>query len=137
MEGRALHILCVEDHRDTAEAVCKLLRDQGHTLTSVDSLKPAIEMIGLGDFDLLIADIGLPDGSGLDLVRHWRQHQPGKPSIAVTGYGMPHEVRSGMDAGFDHYLVKPIVFDQLLRVASALPAGLHALPSAPAHRPSA
>ena len=126
MQRLALHILCVEDHRDTADAFCRMLRDDGHRVTTADSFASAMQMIATARFDLLLADIGLPDGSGLDLVRHWRRHQPHQRCIAISGYAMPHEVQQGVDAGFDHYLVKPILFDDLRAlIAAALPAAIH------------
>src|SRR5829696_5415899 len=114
MDGPALRILCVEDHHETAQAMCKLLHGEGHRVTPVDSIASAIKSMTARDFNLLIADIGLPDGSGLDLAPHWRTHQPHQPCIALTGHAMPHDIERVVAAGFDQYLVKPILLEALL-----------------------
>jgi CheY-like chemotaxis protein len=64
-------------------------------------------------FDLLVSDIGLPDGSGLDIAREWTRAQPGRPSIAITGYGMEEDIERCRDAGFRDHLTKPVNFDRL------------------------
>jgi CheY-like chemotaxis protein len=114
MDGPALRILCVEDHHATAQAMCKLLHSEGHRVTPVDSVASAIKSMTARDFNLLIADIGLPDGSGLELAPHWRTHQPHQPCIALTGHGMPDDIERVVAAGFDQYLIKPILLEALL-----------------------
>jgi CheY-like chemotaxis protein len=63
-------------------------------------------------FDLVLSDLGLPDGSGLDLMRHLRDRY-GLAGIALTGYGMEEDIRRGREAGFVDHLVKPITFQKL------------------------
>jgi two-component system CheB/CheR fusion protein len=104
-----LRILLVEDHADTAEAMAELLRDLGHEVTvagSVASGLDAAERQG-GRFDLVLSDLGLPDGSGLELMAklHGRY---GVRGIALSGYGMEEDVRKSLEAGFDRHLTKPI-----------------------------
>jgi CheY-like chemotaxis protein len=64
-------------------------------------------------FDLLISDIGLPDGSGLDVVKRWHAVNPHAPSIALTGYGMDHDVEQCRKHGFREHITKPVNFDKL------------------------
>lgn len=63
-------------------------------------------------FDLVISDLGLPDGTGYDLMRKMVARRPTK-AIALSGYGTEEDVRLGRDAGFAMHLTKPVNFDQL------------------------
>src|SRR5439155_25257680 len=110
----ARRILVVEDHRDTAEALVKLLTMRGHYLSVAGTLADAKRLCAEETFDLVLCDIGLPDGSGLDLAAIVKAHCPGAKVLALTGYGMPQEVREIQAAGFDAHLLKPITFDTLL-----------------------
>lgn len=122
---KTLRILLVEDHDDTAEVTAKLLRKCGHTVTVAKKYKEATEA-GAEEFDLLICDIGLPDGSGIDVFTYLRRSNTNFRSIAVTGFGMPEEVQKCLEAGFDGHLLKPITFPHLEemidRVAGAKPS---------------
>ena len=69
-------------------------------------------MASNGHYDLLISDLGLPDGNGMDVVRAFAQHQSA-PSIAMTGYGMDEDIRRCRDAGFTAHVTKPVGFDRL------------------------
>jgi CheY-like chemotaxis protein len=63
-------------------------------------------------FDLLISDIGLPDGSGLDLIRKLLAERPIK-GIALSGYGMEEDIQRSREAGFEEHLTKPINLQKL------------------------
>jgi signal transduction histidine kinase len=115
---RALHILLVEDDEPTAEIMTKLLRSMGHRVGVAEDCASATERAGDGDFDLLICDIALPDGSGLDLVAKFRWHSV--KSIALTGYGSEEDVRASLDAGFDMHIIKPVTFTQLVQAIDRL-----------------
>ena len=65
-----LRLLLVEDHEDTLRVMVRLLRAYGYTVSSAASVQDAVKLADSEKFDLLISDLGLPDGSGLDLVRH-------------------------------------------------------------------
>ncbi|HEY4282610.1 MAG TPA: ATP-binding protein, partial [Chthoniobacterales bacterium] len=88
---RSLRVLLVEDHPDTAEQLTRLLRKAGHHVSCVATVKQALESGRGGGFDILISDLGLPDGSGYDLMRQLArpQHIPG---IALSGFGMKEDV---------------------------------------------
>jgi signal transduction histidine kinase/ActR/RegA family two-component response regulator len=113
--GRALRLLLVEDHADTAQVLQRLLAGQGHHVTTADSVAKALDFITANSFDLILSDIGLPDGSGLDLIRQARKTFAG-PAIALTGFGMDDDVARCREAGFTMHLTKPINFQNLAAV---------------------
>lgn len=109
-----LRILVVEDHQSTRRVLAKLLGDSGHSVTTAGDLKEARAEFDGQQFDLLISDLGLPDGSGLDLMREirskWRI-----AAIALSGYGTEEDLQQIAQAGFAAHLVKPIKIDPLYR----------------------
>ncbi|HWL54065.1 MAG TPA: response regulator [Chthoniobacteraceae bacterium] len=105
---RATHILLVEDHLDTSRALQRLLTRRGHRVTPAHDVRSALKLAATsGPFDLLISDLGLPDGSGLDLIRQMLKIQPVR-GIALTGFGMDDDVNQSQEAGFDLHLIKPV-----------------------------
>jgi PAS domain S-box-containing protein len=111
--GNALSVLLVEDNAFTSEAMAQLIEVFGHRVDVAASVDAARRCIDSASYDLLISDIGLPDGSGLDVVRHWNVVQQNAPSIAITGYGMEEDMRRCRDAGFGDHVTKPVDFDRL------------------------
>ncbi len=115
-----LHILLVEDNQDTTLAMVTLLGLSGHTVAAAASVEEARELVGDGaHYDLLISDLGLPDGDGIDVVRAFSASQHA-PSIALTGYGMDEDVRRCRDAGFSAHVTKPVGFDRLNELIQTL-----------------
>jgi two-component system CheB/CheR fusion protein len=124
-----LRILLVEDHADTAEAMAELLRGQGHEVrvagSVAEGLAAAEALRGAEGVDLLLSDLGLPDGSGLDLMRELgRLH--GIRGIALSGYGMEEDIRKSRDAGFEKHLTKPVSLQALRAVLQEFAAGRRA-----------
>jgi PAS domain S-box-containing protein len=103
---KPLTILLVEDHADTARVMARLLRKLGHTVKTTDTVAAAIQTLRSETFDLLISDIGLPDGSGYDIMRATAGNRP--PAIAVSGFGMDDDMQRSLEAGFLEHLTKPI-----------------------------
>jgi two-component system CheB/CheR fusion protein len=125
-----LRLLLVEDHPDTAEAMAELLRALGHdvrvAMTVAAGLDAADAEIGSGaGIDLVISDLGLPDGTGMDLMRELVSRY-GLRGIALSGYGTEDDVRRSLEAGFLRHLTKPVNFKALEAVihetAGARPA---------------
>jgi CheY-like chemotaxis protein len=116
-----LHILLIDDHVDTAEAIAELLRGLGHEVAVAFTLSGALQVAaeiqsrGKGGIDLVLSDLGLPDGSGLDLMRELAQRY-GLKGIALSGYGMEEDLRRSKEAGFERHLTKPINFQALQAV---------------------
>jgi PAS domain S-box-containing protein len=111
---RSRRVLVVEDHADTLTAAKALLSELSCDVVAVPSLREALAAAESQPFDLVLSDLGLPDGSGLELMRLLRERH-GLSGIAVTGYGMEDDVRRSREAGFVDHLVKPITFQRLAR----------------------
>jgi signal transduction histidine kinase/CheY-like chemotaxis protein len=108
-----LHILLVDDHPDTCAALEKLLKLRGHSVIAANSMRKALEVAAAGGaFDLLISDVGLPDGNGMDLVRYLRSQRPIR-GIAISGFGMDADISKSLEAGFSEHLVKPVKLEKL------------------------
>ena len=108
----AVRILLVEDHEDTNRSLTNLLRRRGYHVQSARNLQTARDLSSKEEFDVLISDLGLPDGSGIDLMQPLRSGRP-VLGIALTGFGMEDDIRKSHEAGFKHHLVKPIDLNKL------------------------
>ena len=117
-----MRILLVEDHADTRLCLHRLLESRGHRVRSAEDAQSAIALSQREKFDLLIADIGLPDRSGLELLRELHQRNPELPAIALSGYGMPQDVGNSKEAGFIEHFVKPVDLQKLHAVINTLAA---------------
>ena len=100
-------ILLVEDHEPTLRILSRLLTQLGHRVTGVTSVASATTAARRETFDLIISDLGLPDGSGLDVMRQLRDQFTGR-GIALTGYGMESDLAASREAGFVEHLTKPV-----------------------------
>ena len=105
-------LLLVEDHQTTAAMMARLFTRLGYDVKSAGDVATALSLAGRHQFDLVISDLGLPDGSGLDLMRHLRDRH-GLRGIALSGFGMEEDLAQSKAAGFTEHLVKPISFDKL------------------------
>jgi signal transduction histidine kinase len=109
--GRCLKLLIAEDNRDTRQFLAVILTRRGHEVRTAASLCEARAELIAHDFDLLISDVELPDGSGLELMLESRER--GIPGIAMSGFGSAEDVRLSLESGFAAHLIKPIEFGQL------------------------
>ncbi|HEX4795659.1 MAG TPA: ATP-binding protein [Humisphaera sp.] len=109
---RPLKILLVEDHSDTARVMATLLRKHGHEVRVAMSVHEAKHMAD-EKFDLLVSDIGLPDGSGADVMRAVSERQ-NVPGIALSGLASAEDIRASKESGFTEHLTKPVDFPVLL-----------------------
>lgn len=103
----AARILLVEDHEPSLRVLGRLLKAVGHDVTSASSVAEATLALDQSMFDLLISDIGLPDGSGCDVMAYAREHCD-LPGIALSGYGQRADIERSHAAGFARHLIKPI-----------------------------
>ena len=109
---QGLKILFVDDHQDTCAALEKLLVRRGHLVATTHNVRSDMEEAVRNKFDLLISDIALPDGSGLDLMMQLRAISK-IPGIAISGFGNNGDIERSLQAGFSDHLIKPIKLDDL------------------------
>jgi DNA-binding response OmpR family regulator len=112
--GKSLHILIVEDDADTAEVLGRLLMKLGYFVKTAGTVKDAVDDGLTGHYDVVLCDIGLPDGDGKDVYQQISASYPVK-GIVMSGYGMEEEMNRSLESGFSEYLVKPIDFETLHR----------------------
>jgi CheY-like chemotaxis protein len=117
-----IQILLVEDHEDTARVLGRILRNAGFEVSHAGKISDARALAGSRRFDLLISDLGLPDGSGLELMKALRDTQ-GLKGIALSGFGTDEDVAASEAAGFSAHLTKPVDWDRLRVEIEKLTAG--------------
>ena len=117
---RSVRLLLVEDHLDTNQSLTKMLRRRGYEVDPAYDVRSALDLAATKEFDVLVSDIGLPDGSGTDLFQALRAQRQ-IFGIALSGYGMEEDVRRSLDVGFSHYLVKPVDLNKLDSLIQEVP----------------
>jgi PAS domain S-box-containing protein len=105
-------ILLVEDHEPTRTALAHLLTRRDYKVMTANSAAEALALARRESFDLVVSDIGLPDGDGYTLMRELRDDF-GLQGIALTGYGTDQDVARGQTAGFIAHLTKPVHMESL------------------------
>jgi two-component system OmpR family response regulator len=125
-------ILVVDDDPDVTDLTCELLTRMGHVaqgaydgaggLAAVDSFQP----------DVVLLDLALPEMSGFEVLDRLRHRPAGgeRLVVAITGYAQPADLQRARDAGFDHYLVKPVRIESL-RALVGEPSRIDATPAPP------
>lgn len=113
-EPRALRIFLVENHPDTRKYLKLYLRALGHTVLEAESVAEAMEKIPGASADVLISDIGLPDGDGWQLLRQLKEAGAlPRLCVAMSGFGTGSDRSRSLDAGFHMHLIKPFQPEQL------------------------
>jgi PAS domain S-box-containing protein len=127
----SMRVLVVEDHKDTAEQFARLLRRAGHEVICAGGIKEAQTYALMTPdqnrpcaFDILISDLDLPDGSGLELMRNLAQRYPIR-GIAISGHGMKEDVDASMQAGFSYHITKPVNWNELKSAIEKIAAEVH------------
>jgi PAS domain S-box-containing protein len=110
-----LRVLLVEDHPDTCEVLSRLLNAANYAVKAASSVETALQLAAAEGFDVVISDLGLPDGTGYDLMRQLRDRH-GIKGIALSGYGMEQDQRRSREVGFLDHVVKPVDVSQLVAV---------------------
>lgn len=112
-------ILVVEDHDDTLRSMRMLLTRLGYEVLAAENMRDALRIAEERHFDFLLSDIGLPDGSGLELLKQIRRRRK-VPALALSGFGMDEDIERSHEAGFADHLTKPVSIDQLQAAISQL-----------------
>jgi signal transduction histidine kinase len=112
LSARTFRILLVDDHADTCAVLQKLLVARGHRVTATHDMHSALDRAERDHFDLIISDVGLPDGSGTELMTRLGAASR-IPGIAMSGFGTNADTEKSLAAGFSEHLVKPITMERL------------------------
>lgn len=108
-----MRILLIEDDAVLGEAVRDYVAGLGHAVDWVQTLEDARAVAGTVAYDLILLDLRLPDGSGLDLLRDLRNGGGGAPVIILTAHDQISDRIEGLNSGADDYLVKPFNLGEL------------------------
>ncbi|MEP6936563.1 MAG: ATP-binding protein, partial [Chthoniobacterales bacterium] len=122
-QRKSMRILLVEDHEDTNRSLTNLLRRRGYHVQPANSLRTALTCAAQEQFDVLVSDIGLPDGTGLDLMQQLGASQP-LIGIALTGFGMEDDIQRSHEVGFHQHLIKPVDLNKLDALIQEVASGL-------------
>ncbi len=115
-ESHGARVLVIEDSPDTLEMMGMILRHAGFQIIACEDAFDALRHASMSEFDIVIADIGLPEISGHELIKRLRMlpHFTHVPAIALTGYATPRDAEQALSAGFDAHLAKPVAAADLL-----------------------
>lgn len=114
------HILLVEDDTFLREGLVELLTKESYKITAAENANKAKTYLNMTDFDLVILDVRLPDGSGLDICREIRADGKTMPVLFLTACDDENEIVTGLDSGADDYVTKPFGIKVLLSRIRAL-----------------
>jgi len=115
-----MKVLLLEDDDETARALCEGLRERGFEPTHAASCPAALERVAAQRFDAAILDLGVPGGSGYDVLAALRKSDPGAPVLILTARDAVDDRVEGLERGADDYLVKPFAFAELVARLRAL-----------------
>jgi signal transduction histidine kinase len=107
-----VRVLLLEDHDDTARALTRLLESRGYRIKTASTISAALQSVESHEFDLLLCDLGLPDGTGVEFISKVREQRK-TPAIALTGFGMQQDVDRAREAGFNAHLTTPVSLQKL------------------------
>jgi two-component system alkaline phosphatase synthesis response regulator PhoP len=114
-------LLLVEDEKNVGSTLLERLKSEGFDVVWVLTAAEALFQIGHHTFDLVLLDVGLPDGSGFDVGRFLRTQQPGAALMFLTAVGTPEDRIRGLELGAEDYIVKPFNLKELiLRIRNGL-----------------
>ncbi|HEY7567826.1 MAG TPA: response regulator transcription factor [Gemmatimonadaceae bacterium] len=124
---RAMRILVVEDDQDLAKLLDTGLTELGFRVERATNYQEARTRVALGTYDVIVVDVMLPGGLGIDLCREWRRRSLETPILVLTARDSIDDRVKGLEAGADDYLTKPFAFQELvarLRALARRPGGL-------------
>ncbi|SFM69578.1 response regulator [Marinobacter zhejiangensis] len=115
-----MRLLLVEDDPLLAEGLARQLANAGYSVDCAETAAQARQLGNQEEYRIAILDLGLPDGNGLDVLRHWRDQKQALPVLILTARGDWQDKVNGLKAGADDYLAKPFQTEELLARLNAL-----------------
>jgi CheY-like chemotaxis protein len=119
-----VRVLVVDDEPDVREVMASALETCGASVTSAASARDALESLAASDFDVLLADIGMPDKDGYELIREIRDLPSIRlariPAAAVTAFASDEDRQRAIAAGFQTHLAKPVLATALVQTVADL-----------------
>jgi DNA-binding NtrC family response regulator len=114
-------ILLIDDDPGVSEVINLLLEREGYGVHMASTVRSSVDQIGSVDFDLVVTDLKLPDGTGLDIISAIRARRPALPIIMITSYSSVESAVAALRGGAADYVIKPFDNNDFLRaVARAL-----------------
>ena len=115
------HVLLVEDELSLAKGLQMVMDDEGYVVDMTDTGKGALDKFRTKDFDLMVADLRLPDIDGLEVIQHVRESRPETKVVIITGYPSISTAVQAVKMGVSDYLRKPFTDDEFkMAVETAL-----------------
>lgn len=115
-----MRVLVVEDEKKSASFIKNGLQEAGYVVETAESASAGLTMAANSEFDLIVLDIMLPDGNGMDVARQMRNEGFKGFVLMLTALDSTRDKVRGLDSGADDYLAKPFEFDELLARIRAL-----------------
>jgi two-component system response regulator QseB len=115
-----MRVLVVEDDRIIGDGIVQALGMEDYAVDWVEDVESAETALDTNEYEMLVLDIGLPDGSGLDVLRGMRLKKNDTPVLILTAYDDTSFKVKGLDSGADDYLIKPFKLEELLARMRAL-----------------
>jgi len=107
-------ILVVDDDRVVLTSCKRILDSEGYEVSLTSSVKEALELLEEKKFDILLADVIMPEYDGIYLIGNVRENLPHLPILVMSGYPTPETISSGMRMGATHFIAKPFTPDELI-----------------------
>ena len=114
----AYKALVIDDDVATLEFMKFQLKDEGFDVTTAERGQRALDFVRETEFDIILTDLNLPDISGIEMVRRWKEISPETEIIMVTGFGSMEKAIEATKAGAFHYVEKPVEFEELMSLIS-------------------
>jgi CheY-like chemotaxis protein/two-component sensor histidine kinase len=118
----SIRILLVDDHEATLNVLARMTRKLGYEVLVAADIRAAAEILFETEVDVLVSDLGLPDGDGTELAMRWKPRIK-FGAIALSGFGMESDVLRSREGGFKYHLTKPVEFERLAQVIRSVCAG--------------
>lgn len=118
LEPEPARLLIVDDEPAVMDALCETLRLRGYDVTGFSDTEAALEAIGAGRFDVVLADLTMPQMGGVELLREAQRRDPDLVGVLMTGASPTATAAAAAQAGAAYYVLKPLLLKDLLPVLS-------------------